>query len=294
MNSQKRSYLFALLAVLFWSTSASAFKISLRYTDHQHLLFYSSFTATIVLLIFNLASTQKISFLPKSRKELIFSALLGLLNPFFYYLVLFKAFALIPAQQAQPLNFIWPIVTVLLSIIILKQRIKLYSIVALVISFIGVIVISTHGHFSFIAIDNAWGVFLALFSSIIWALFFILNLKDKRAETQKLLLSFGFSTVYIFLTLVIQGNTIIIKEINGIYGGIYIGIFEMGLAFIYWSKALKYSHNTAQVSNLIFLTPFLSLLAISIFVGEVIEISTIIGLIFIIGGIIFQRLFNTK
>jgi len=46
MNDQTRSYFHALLAVLFWSTVASAFKLVLRRTDFLTLLFYSSLFST--------------------------------------------------------------------------------------------------------------------------------------------------------------------------------------------------------------------------------------------------------
>ena len=45
---------------------------------------------------------------------------------------------------------------------------------------------------------------------------------------------------------------------TGIAGGIYIGLFEMSLAFYCWSLALKATDNTAKISNLIFLSPFIS------------------------------------
>jgi drug/metabolite transporter (DMT)-like permease len=76
---------------------------------------------------------------------------------------------------------------------------------------------------------------------------------------------------------------------QGIAGSVYLGIFEMGITFILWLMALKLSSTTAKVSNLIYLSPFISLILIHFFVGEVILLSTIIGLLFIVGGIIIQQ-----
>ena len=39
-----------------------------------------------------------------------------------YYLILLKAYQLLPAQVAQPLNMIWPVILVFLSVPILKQK----------------------------------------------------------------------------------------------------------------------------------------------------------------------------
>jgi drug/metabolite transporter (DMT)-like permease len=70
---------------------------------------------------------------------------------------------------------------------------------------------------------------------------------------------------------------------------LYIGTFEMGIAFVAWLRALRLSRTTAQVGQLIYLTPFLSLLAIGLVVGEPIYASTVAGLALIVGGIVLQR-----
>ncbi|MBA7716841.1 hypothetical protein ES703_125923 [subsurface metagenome] len=80
-----------------------------------------------------------------------------------------------------------------------------------------------------------------------------------------------------------------IPNLNGILGAAYIGLFEMGITFLIWLKALKLSKTTSHVASLVYLAPFLSLVVISFAVGEQIFFSTIIGLIFIIGGIILQK-----
>lgn len=63
----------------------------------------------------------------------------------------------------------------------------------------------------------------------------------------------------------------------------------MGLTFVLWLFALQFSVTTAKVSNLIYLSPFLYLILIHFVVGEVILISTLIGLALIIAGIILQQ-----
>jgi drug/metabolite transporter (DMT)-like permease len=75
----------------------------------------------------------------------------------------------------------------------------------------------------------------------------------------------------------------------GLLGATYVGIFEMGITFVIWLKALKFSKTTARVSNLIYLSPFLSLVFIYLFVGEQILFSTVIGLILIVVGIFVQQ-----
>jgi len=161
MTNQNKAYIFALIAVIFWSTAASAFKISLRYIDYPKLLLLSSLFASIILLIIVLVKKEFKILITVSIPELKNSILLGFLNPFLYYILLFKAYSLIPAQQAQPLNFIWPIMLVLLSIPLLKQKINIKSIFALIICFCGVIFISTQGDFHHFKLSDPLGISLA-------------------------------------------------------------------------------------------------------------------------------------
>jgi drug/metabolite transporter (DMT)-like permease len=295
MKHQRQAYGYALLAVLCWSTIGTVFKLSLRYLDFLTLLLLSSFTAVLVLMIVMLIQ-RKLSLLKKlTKNDVLSSALLGLLNPFLYYIVLLKAYELLPAQEAGTLNYIWPLVLVLLSIPMLRQKVTGWSIIAIMVSFFGIILISTHGNILSFRLSNPLGVLLALGSAIFWALYWILNMKDHREESSKLFLNFCFGFIYILITIAIlrllglNWSRFPILPWQGITGSVYLGIFEMGITFILWLMALKLSSTTAKVSNLIYLSPFISLILIHFFVGEVILISTVIGLAFIVGGIVLQQ-----
>ena len=128
---------------------------------------------------------------------------------------------------------------------------------------------------------------LALGSSIIWGFFWILNMKVQKDELVKLFINFAFGFIMIAITTLIFGK-IQVLSLNGLLGVCYIGSFEMGITFIFWLMALKYSKTTAQVSSLIYLSPFLSLFIINLVLGEKILFSTLIGLCLIIIGIVIQ------
>lgn len=288
MSDESKSYLLAGLAVLFWSTIATAFKIALSETTEGQLLFFASLTAVIVLLIICIAEGNGRSLLSTSPADILRSAMLALLNPFIYYLILLRAYYLLPAQVAQPLNMIWPIVLVFLSVPLLKQKIPARSFIALFISFAGVYLVSSQGQVFNPGKSNWLGVLLATGSSVFWALYFILNLKDKRNESNKLLLNFMFSTIYIAIYLAITDGFEGISS-KGLISSVYVGVFEMGLTFYIWLKALRLAKTSDKISNLVFLAPFISLLFISAILKEHIYYTTFIGLAFIIGGIIFQK-----
>jgi drug/metabolite transporter (DMT)-like permease len=408
MTNQNRAYVFALLAVLCWSTVASAFKLTLRQVDYLTMLLYSSCVSAIFLfvtlmvqgktaLLIDALSVRRRSVgrrsvgmppaegrsaversvgewsasavrqppeIPRAHegnlrgRSLLRSAANGFLNPFLYYVVLFKAYSLLPAQEAQPLNFTWPIVLVFLSAPMLGQRIRPLGILALGLSFLGVLIVSTHGDLLGLRFTNLPGAILAMGSAVVWALFWLTNVKDERDEVLKLFLNFFFGFLYILVTTLIlglirttgvwaregacvawqasatlgttgawaregvgftwagstthwvtgvgalslRGLTMLARTgvcpvpdgpllvgTAGLLGCVYIGIFEMGAAFVFWLKALQLSEATAKVSNLIFLSPFISLIFIRFVVGERILPSSIIGLGFIAGGILIQR-----
>ena len=288
MKSQQKAYLFAGLAIFFWSTVASAFKIALRHLDYFHLLFYASLTSTLLLFFILLFQGKLHEVLNSSIADIGRSMLFGLLSPFLYYLILFKAYSLLPAQVAQPLNMVWPIVLVFLSVPLLKHKVHKKSYLALFICFAGVYLVSSQGILFEPGRTNTPGVFLALGSSIIWSLFFILNVRDKRAEEVKLFLNFLFATCYIFVFILIFSK-LSFPDFKGLLPAIYTGLFEMGITFVLWLKALRLTKSADQISTFVYLAPFFSLIFIHIFVGEKIFYTTVIGLILIVGGIIFQK-----
>jgi drug/metabolite transporter (DMT)-like permease len=291
-RQHKLAYLYAMVAVGFWATSATAFKLSLGHVGQLPLLLVASVASTGTLLIY-LVATDKLRLLSAfTRRDYLWSAGLGLLNPFLYYVILFKAYSLLPAQEAQPINFVWPLTLVLLSIPLLGQHIRLTSILAILISFIGVLVIATHpakpADILGFRFSSGPGVLLALGSTILWALFWVINTRDRRDEAVRLFVNFLFASLYILILTLLLGQAHV-GNWQGLLGGVYIGLFEMGVTFLVWLKALKSAKTTAHVVNLIYLVPFLSLLVIALVLGERILPSTIVGLLFIVAGIILQK-----
>ncbi|MBU1001293.1 MAG: DMT family transporter [Proteobacteria bacterium] len=289
MKRQTQAYCYGLATVLLWSTVASAFKLSLRHMDHLQLLLYSSLASLITLTLI-LAAQGKLSLLlSMNRRQWLVSAAFGLVNPFLYYIVLFKAYDLLPAQEAQPLNYTWAVTLALLSIPLLGQRLSAKDLLALLISYTGVVLISTHGDPLGFKFSNPLGVALALGSTVIWALYWIYSTRDTRDPVAGLTANFACGTVYVLIATALASD-VVLADWQGLAGAAYVGVFEMGLTFVLWLKALKLSETTAKVGNLIFISPFVSLVLIHFLVGEQILPSTIYGLVFIIAGIALQQI----
>lgn len=290
MNTTRKSYIYALLAVFFWSTIPTVFKIGLGELEILPMLAIATGTSSCILLAVIILERKTALLFRNSPVQLFQSALLGLVNPFVYYILLLNGYKLLPAQIAQPLNQIWPIILVFLSVPILGQKIKSRSFTALFISFIGVYVISSQGSLFSPGNTNLTGVFFATGSSVFWALYFILNVKDKRDESVKLFLNFLFGYLYIITALLITGRWQISGiAVKGILAAAYVGVFEMGITFLFWLKALQMAETTDKVSNLVYLAPFLSLVFVHFILHEPVYYTTPIGLVLIISGIWLQN-----
>ena len=290
MSKARQPYLYALLAILFWSTVPTAFKIGLSELDILPMLTIASLTSAAVLFIILIASGKTGLLAVTGPKELAASAFLGLINPFVYYLILLKAYSLLPAQVSQTLNMVWPIILVFLSVPILGQKIKSRSFIALLISFTGVYVISSCGDLFNPGHSDLKGVLLALCSSLFWALYFIFNVKDRRDENVKLFLNFLFGSMYLIIFMIITKQWASAEyTFKGLAASVYIGLFEMGITFLFWLKALQTAPSTDKVSNLVYLAPFLSLIFVHFILHEPVYYTTPAGLLLIITGIFIQN-----
>ncbi len=293
MMENKKSLIFAGIAVLLWSTVATAFKIALRNLQPFELMLYSTIFSTIILFIIVIIKQQISSFKYLKIKDYLLFAILGLLVPFGYYSILFLAYDLLPAQIAQAINFTWPIAIVLLSVILKKEKLSILQFLAIFISFIGAYTVISGGNFNNIVNFNIKGILFAFLSVFIWTIYWFINKELKYDMSITLFLIFFFGSIYALITNIFF-HQIAFPTINDLIPAFYIGLFEMSITFYIWLIALKSSSSTRLVNNVIYLTPFISLLIISFILKETINNSTIIGLLLIVSGIILQLICKNK
>ncbi|AOY86986.1 hypothetical protein BKP64_01660 [Marinobacter salinus] len=288
MANQKQAMLYGLATVLLWSTVATAFKLSLQELAPVQMLVVACASSVLVMgLILVLQRRWHLVF-SLSGRQYAQSFGMGLINPCLYYFVLFGAFDRLPAQEAQPLNYTWALVLAYLSVPFLGQRLRKLDIVAGLVCYAGVVVIATRGAVTSLSLSDPFGVFLAIGSTVIWASYWIIATRDQRDPVVGLFLNFLFGLPVIVL---ICGMTEGFGFASGtsLAAAVYVGVFEMGIAFVLWSYAMKKAENTSKVSNLIFISPFLSLVFIHFILGEQILSSTYIGLVLIMAGLWLQQ-----
>ncbi|WP_323844585.1 DMT family transporter [Microbulbifer magnicolonia] len=285
----RRAVLLALAAVLCWSTVASAFKLSLQYVSPLQLVSIAALVSTLVMSAVVTREGRWSELRGTWRQHWPWFLALGFCNPFLYYLVLFHAYDMLPAQQVLPLNYTWGILLALLSVPVLKQQLRTQDLVAALICYSGVLVIATGGDLLALDFEKPLGVGLALFSTLIWCCFWLLNTRIGGSASVNLLLSFLCGLPWLAGALAVQGDQFQWQSPAGWLGPIYVGLFEMGIAFLLWQAALMHCDNTARISNLIYLSPPLSLVLIAILVGEQIQMATIVGLVLIMLGVAVQQ-----
>ena len=294
MKKNTHSILLALAAVLSWSTVATAFKVGLTYLTHFEMLLIASLTSVLIFTIV-LTFQHKWELVKqlngKQWKELAFQ---GFLNPAAYYLILFKAYDMLPAQVAQPVNYAWPIVLLILLAVFAKQPIPSKKYIGMIISMSGVVMISLGtGQLSGMSVPIT-GVLLAAFSAFFWAGYWIVNNKHKHSidAIVSLFGSFVCGSIYLIVCIPFFGFSV--PNLNGLLAGMYVGGFEMAIPFICFGIAMRITSNPTLINQLCYLSPFLSLFFIAMVLHEPIVITTYIGLTLIVAGIVFNEYFVKK
>lgn len=288
MKDNTKATLCAGIAVLSWSTVATAFKIALTHLTHFEMLLIASCTALLIFVL--LLTFQKKWALVRAlpAKQWGRFALIGLLNPVAYYLVLFKAYALLPAQIAQPINYAWPIVLLVLLALFARQPIPTQKYIGMFISLAGVAFISFGSGSTGTASVPLHGLLLAALSAFLWAFYWMVNNKNREVDGSVVLfLSFLFGTAYLIVAAGIVGVNIC--TLPGILSGMYVGAFEIGIPFFFFGLAMRLTKNPALVNQMCYLSPFISLFLIAIVLGEQIVTTTYIGLALIVSGIVFNE-----
>lgn len=284
MNNEQKALLFASLAVLLWSTVATAFKLALQSNSVLALLLGASVTSLATLTVVLSYQKRLRSALRTFPNRFKYALVLGLINPVLYYWVLFEAYDRLPAQVAQPVNYTWAITLALLSVPILKHRLTRWDLIGLVLGYGGVVIISLAGKNVTGSLD-LFGLGLAIFSTLLWAGFWLLNTKFSADPIVSLFHNFLVAVPILGVIWWHFTGATFNTSIAGVLGVIYVGLFEMGITFVLWQLALHHTQNAARLGTLIFLSPFISLFLISSVLKEPLQWQTFLGLGFIISGV---------
>jgi len=280
-----KGYFYVFLASILWASTATVSKLLFLHLDNIQVLFYSALFSSASLLIISIIQGKFSLIMTYKLRDYLVFAFMGFIGVFSYQFFLQASLLRMSAQEAFIINYSWPIFVVIFAWLILKEKMTLKKILGLIFSLIGVIVVVTKGNFSMFAF-NISGVLFALLGAMFYGFFSILGKKQTYDKLTSVTFFYIFSFLFSAIALFVFSSPISLSPLQ-IGGLLWLGIFANGLGFVFWFLALKYG-DTAKVSNLIFMTPFLSLIYIYFLLGEKISIYSIAGLIIIIAGILVQ------
>jgi drug/metabolite transporter (DMT)-like permease len=283
-TSDATAYVHALTAIALWSTVATGFKLGLRHLEPAQLVMLGTVISTIIFWVVMLYTGSA----RLSVRHLCMAAGMGLINPTLYYLVLFEAYDRLPAQIAQPLNYTWSITLALLAIPLLKQHPGARGMFGIVVSYAGVVILLTQGSMGLPLAFELSGIVLALASTVLWAIYWLANARMNIPATALMAWSFTFATP-LTVGLCLLGPGLPAPTVEaGVYG-FWVGAVEMGISFLLWQRAMRLTSSAARLGHLIFLSPFVSLLLISVVLGESIHPASFAGLVVIALGILISH-----
>lgn len=291
MNRTKKnpaSYFYLSLCILCWALIPVASKKILAELDNYQMLFFSAILSTLILGAILITEGKTETLKQYSKRDYFRMGMLGFLGTFLYYVLLYRAFSLTTASEGFILAYTWPTLVVILAFFILKEALTLNKILALCISFLGIVVIVTHGQVSSFHFSNAAGDLLALSGAFIFAVFSILGKKYNFDKTISVFIYFVVSVFFAALALLFFSSV----KLPSMACWLWLmlnGLFINGVSYIFWFKALEYGE-TSMVSNGLYLIPFLSLAYISLLLHERILASSIFGLLMIMIGLVIQSI----
>lgn len=165
----KKEYLYAGTSVLCFGTVATVSKLLMNQLDALYVLAFSFLFATLFLGVYN----WKKGFLCEVKKLTariwIRMILIGSLGVFFYNYFLLLGTARLKAQTAFVINELWPALSILFSCWILKEKMNPGKAVAVIFSFLGILVVTTDGNLAEFSLGDSRGAFLCTDGgSVLW------------------------------------------------------------------------------------------------------------------------------
>ncbi len=283
--TMKKAYFYAFSAIACWSTMATISKILLASLNNFQLLWASSFFAAVFLLIINIIGGKLKCLKTYKIKDYLIMILTSLPGVFLYYVFYYAGAERMSASQAFIVNYMWPIMSVIFACIILKEKMTMRKGFAIAVSFAGVSIAMGKDLLG-LNQNTIIGAPLCLLGAVSYGLFTSLIRKVNYDKSVTIMFCY-------FATFILTGI------VNFVNGDIFMptltqtaqlawnGIFAMATGTTLWTLALS-SGNTAKISNLAYITPFLSLVWTSLILKEEITVNSIIGLVVIVLGIFIQ------
>ena len=181
----------------------------------------------------------KKKFIPYKTKNFKYYFIRGLFNLPMMILG-FGALVYVPFEQFKALHFLSPIIVVLLSFIIFREKVYMYRILALVIGFIGMLIIVRPG-----IVDFNIGTIMILISLTFWSLIIIVSKFVSKDDSPITMVSYQYTLMTIFaLPLAIY-----FWQMPSLQSLIFVFIGAISGTILHLSLALSYKYAELSVTQ---------------------------------------------
>lgn len=281
----KKSYIYAAAAIGMWSTMATISKVLLGEMDSFKVLCVSTFFAAVAMLVINLCSGKWQIMKGYRLMDYLKMAAIGLPGVFLYYAFYYAGAARLPASQAFIINYLWPIMSIVFACLILKEAMTVRKILAVVLSFCGVFTVAGDDLIRFNP-DTVLGMLCCFGAAVCYGLYTAINKKSSYDKQVSMTVAMVAAFLPSLVMALLRGENLLLlpKQLPGI---LWNGVVTMALANLAWALALS-KGNTAKISNLAYITPFLSLVWTFLILKEPIDPWSVAGLSMIVLGILIQ------
>ena len=190
MKKNKLAIYLIIISVLFGTLKLTFLKLAQEDVNVYVAGFLRFFFGLIIILPY-MIKTNFLVFKTKHIKKHFIRSLLNLPAMLLY----FSTLILLPIEKVTAISFIVPIIVTILAVFFLKEKIYIYRSLALIIGFGGMLIILRPG-----VIDISIGVYMALFSSLLWSIVIIITKKISKDDSSITILSYQslFMTIFSF------------------------------------------------------------------------------------------------
>lgn len=277
-------YISALL--LFGLNGIVASNIAL---NSYEIVFMRTLIGSILLIVLFLLGKGKFH-IKENKKDTVFIALSGVAMGT-SWMFLYEAYQQIGVSLASLLYYCGPVIVMILSPIIFREKLTVPKIADFLIVLVGIFLVngsSTENN------SNLWGLFCGGMSAIMYFFMVTFNKKSKNIsgmENSVIQLFVSFLTVAVFVS--IKQGFVIDVPTNDWVWIIILGILNTGIGcYLYFSPLSKLSVQTVAVCG--YLEPLSAVIFATILLGEKMTLVQMIGAVCIIGGAMIGELVKTK
>jgi drug/metabolite transporter (DMT)-like permease len=209
--------------------------------------------------------------------------LIGVYGLFGYHFMLFLALQTAPAVEANLVNYLWPLLIVLLSPIFTKSlSLNFRYVLAAISGFAGAVLAITSGGSGFGFSSMEVGYFFALAAAVIWATYSLATTKVPRFPTPAIGLFALASGVLAIGAHFLFEPAASIRTADWLLL-LVLGVGPLGGAFYLWDAALKIG-DPRRIGLLAFLTPLLSTALLLVVSGNSLSWQLLLATGLIVGG----------